>query len=162
MAETWLRSTVRYVVHGFRVLRRRPALFASAAVVLGVTAGAMLSLAGLVDRLLLRPLPIAHPERLVQVLRPAAPGSFDWAHLPGDLIGRMRAGVRRLSTVLTIGYAVDEFVSYSPNGFQPEAIRLHPVDVAAFDILGVRPRIGRLFGERGRAAGFRTGCHPQP
>ena len=145
MAKLWIESIARDMVHGFRVLRKRPSLSVSAVLVLALTVTATISLTSLVDRLLLKPLPIAHPDRLVQVTQPTLSGDPPWEQLRGTLIEQLRPQLNRFGTPLTIGYPFDEFVSYSSKGFQPEVVRTHPVDVAAFETLGIRVRIGRAF-----------------
>src|SRR3954451_7108912 len=104
MLDLWIRPMGHDFRHGFRVFRRRRALFASAVLVLGLTAGAAISLAILMDRLLLRTVAIGHPERLVQVLRRAGPGGFPEESLPAVLIGQLRDQVKPMGNLLTAGY----------------------------------------------------------
>ena len=63
---TWrlLDDLVRDVRHSLRELRRNPAFAATAIVSLGLTIGAVTALAAIVDAALLRPLPVARPDRL--------------------------------------------------------------------------------------------------
>jgi hypothetical protein len=71
----WIDTTFRDVIHGWRILWRRPALFLSAVLLIALISGAV-ALTGLADRIQLRPISVKTPERLVQVIRPAGPTGF--------------------------------------------------------------------------------------
>src|SRR5947209_14647613 len=51
----------------FRTLRKAPAFAVTAVLALALGIGANVAVFSLVDALLIRPLPLSHPERLVQV-----------------------------------------------------------------------------------------------
>src|SRR5215471_16481278 len=65
----WLDSLRDDAVFGWRQLMKRKATSAAAILSLALAIGACLSAFRLIDALLLRPLPIAHPERLYVLLR---------------------------------------------------------------------------------------------
>jgi hypothetical protein len=100
----WITSAGRDIAHGFRVLRPAPALFGSSVLVLGITAGAMISAVVLADRLLIKSLSICNPDRLIQLLRPAKPGGYVQETFPARFIEQMRDPVMKLGTPLSIGY----------------------------------------------------------
>ena len=145
MHYAWIHSAYRDVAHGFRVLRRHPAVFSCAVLVLGLTLGFTIALVLLTDFLLLRPVSIGRSDRLVQIVRPAAPGGFAQDSFPSGLIEQLRERVNSFGTLLTVGYPGDGYVSFSPSGFHPESGRTQSVDVAAFATLGTLPTAGRLF-----------------
>ncbi|TAN22668.1 MAG: FtsX-like permease family protein [Acidobacteria bacterium] len=64
---TWLETWAQDIRHGLRLLRRTPLITALALVSLGLGIGATTALFTLTDAILLRPLPVSHPEQLAQV-----------------------------------------------------------------------------------------------
>src|SRR6185437_3870205 len=62
----WLESLLQDVRHGLRLLARTPVATALALLSLTLGIGANTALFSLTDALLLRPLPVAHPEQLVR------------------------------------------------------------------------------------------------
>jgi len=63
-------SIAHDLIHGCRVLWHCPAVLIGAVAVFGLTFAASVALLSLLDRLLIRPLPVDHPHRLVQLLQP--------------------------------------------------------------------------------------------
>ena len=128
------------VRYGLRALRRSPGFATVAVTTLAVGIGATTAVFGVVDGLLLRPLGYHEPDRIVQLLTfdadgggrgtISAPDYFDWI---------------AQSSVFSAGALYDE---YSPtllvNGV---ARKLDAAAVGAsyFDVLGVRPAVGRFF-----------------
>ncbi len=133
------------LVVGLRVLRRNPAILFSVVTVLSLTIGASMALAALLDRILIKPLPVEQSDRLFQLVRPAAQGGLPQESFPGSLIAQLEDPAKAVGTLLTVGYPSDEFVSYGSGVFQPEPARLQVVDVKAFEALGVHPAMGRGF-----------------
>jgi putative ABC transport system permease protein len=141
----WIDTMFQDVVHGWRILWRRPALFFSAVLLIALTTGATVALTGLADRVLLRPIPVSDPERLVHLVRPATAGGFPQDSFPATLCERFREAGSHLAELFVIGYPGDDLVSASVAGFQPEPAKTAAVAANAFTILGVRSSIGRLF-----------------
>jgi predicted permease len=141
-------TTIQDLVHGSRILWRRPSLLIGAVLLLGLSTGAAVAFTGLADRILLRPLPVSSPERLVQVIRPARTGGLPQESLPGALCDRLHEAGASLADLLVIGYPDDEFVNVSTTGFQPETTKTAFLAANAFTVLGVRARLGRVFGVR--------------
>jgi predicted permease len=145
MPNAWIQSTVQDIRHGFRVFRRHSAAFVSGVLVLALTVGATTALVVLADRLLFRPLTVAHSDRLVQVLRPAAAGGLPQESFPGALVDQLREAAKPFGSLLAVGYLGDESLSLTPAGFQPEPVRTQSIDARLPKTLGLAPAIGRLF-----------------
>jgi hypothetical protein len=126
----------RDVRFGMRMLAKRPALNAAMVLALALGIGANTTVFSIVDAVLLRPLPYAHPERLVEV-RPGLenanvcyPDFFDW-----------RAPSR----------SFDDLVSYHDTSLTLTGVQ-RPVhldgEVVSWDLLpllGVAPELGHGF-----------------
>jgi len=126
-------------VYAWRSLRRTPAFTATAAVALAVGIGANVAIFSLVDAMLIRPFPLAEPDRLVEVWEDSshlglprdtpAPANFvDWklrnhvftdlAALHGDLFALTGDG-------------------------QPEEVEASFITANLFALLGASPVLGR-------------------
>ena len=57
----------RDAVFALRAIRRSPAFAAAATITLALSVGATTAVFGVVDAILIRPLPVADPDRLVSV-----------------------------------------------------------------------------------------------
>jgi putative ABC transport system permease protein len=131
-----LLQDVRYAA---RMLRRAPGFAAAALVTLMLGIGANTAIFTIVDGALLRPLPYASPDRLVTVGDRAADGSSSNAGYTTILDWRARS--RSLETVAIMRSWQVTLVTAG------EAERVPAARVSAnyFDMLGVRPAIGRTF-----------------
>jgi predicted permease len=133
-----LRQDGRY---GWRSLRRSPAFTVTAVLSLALGIGANTAIFGLVYSVLLEPLPVVHPERLVGVQRhettgaqnPFPVGRFSLAELE-----RLRA----TRTVRVTGFTRSS-AEIEMNG-QKLGTSYHLVDGAYFNTIGVRPLLGRF------------------
>jgi putative ABC transport system permease protein len=126
-----------------RSLRRRPAYAALVVTILGVGIGASTAIFGVVDAVLLRPLPYANPDSLVVVFADGSargqasralttPGDFvDWREQAGDAFAGL-AALRNVSPRIT---SLDT----------PVVPLTHAVSANYFDVIGARPRVGRGF-----------------
>ncbi|MGC4055139.1 MAG: ABC transporter permease [Paludibaculum sp.] len=104
-----------------------------------------MALLSLMDKLLLKPLPVQQADRLVQLVQPGAPGGFPQESFSRPLIAQLAVSAESAATILTVGYPRDEFVAYGNEPFQPEPARIQTVDVKAFDLLGIQLAMGRGF-----------------
>ncbi len=146
--QTWAQSfesARQDLIHGCRVFWNRPAILISAVSVLGLTIGASMALLSLLDRFLIKTLPVERSQRLVQLLRPAGKGGPPQESFPPTLISQIEGSSMHMGTILTVGYASDEFYSFSREGFAPEPVRSQSVDTRTFGLLGVHVTIGRGF-----------------
>ena len=148
----WLTMFAFDLRHALRLFLREPAFAASVVLTLALGIGANTALFALVDAVLLRPLPYADGDRLVLVKhRDVRTGLSKQDIAIGDFIDLQ---ARQQS--------FDAFAGYY--GFQSaligagEPLRVQGVSFTpeAFDVLGVRPAMGRTF----QAGDLRAGAAP--
>jgi predicted permease len=138
----WLDDARRDLQYGARTLRRNPGFAATAILTLALGIGANTAIFSLINTLMLRPLPVRHPEQLVELLSvyPNEPAGnwFAWKyyqqyreqnHVFADLIGTSSAQFQ-----------------LTRDGAEAETIDGEYVEGTFFPALGVQPATGRLFG----------------
>ncbi len=117
---------------------------------LALAIGACTSAFRLIDALLLRPLPVAHPERLYALASPRhrprwqAPASTTVA--PIRMFRRMRAAVKDQAELIAVSYASRIDLTYGSDQ-EIEKAYLQYVSGWMFAAFGLRPALGRLFTE---------------
>jgi putative ABC transport system permease protein len=137
MTTTW--QDVRYAV---RMLARTPGFTVVAVLTLALGIGANTAIFTVVNALLLKPLPYAHPERLVMVwqdFRARGGPADEWAS-PGNYVDWSRDKAL-FDDVAAIG-------GWRPTltgGAEPEPIPGEQVTHEYFDVLGITPALGRTF-----------------
>jgi macrolide transport system ATP-binding/permease protein len=132
-----LESTLRDVRYSARLLRRSPGFALMAFLTLAIGIGATTAVFSLVNRALLRPLPVDEPHELVALNNAGARGMFPTFSYPNY------ADLRDRATVFA-GLVAYRFspISVSANGVN-ERLWGYIVSGNYFDVLGVRPVIGR-------------------
>jgi predicted permease len=126
---------------------------------LALAIGACTSAFRLVDALLLRPLPVAEPERLYSLWRheiffDGTPQTFDgWAYPAFRL---MRAAVKDQAELIAISYAERTDLTYGSDD-ETEKAHVQYVSGWMFNSLELQPALGRLFTERDDLT---PGAHP--
>src|SRR5437764_14331001 len=101
-----LESIVRDLRYAIRSLRNRPAFTLTVIATLALGIGANTAIFTLVDALVLRPLPVPHPEQLVIVSDPAAVNTNNVGSPVTDYVSfLLYRDVRARNTVLTDVYA---------------------------------------------------------
>ena len=122
-----------------RSLRKSPAFTAVAVLTIGLGLGANTAIFSFLDGVLLKPLAYPEPERLVQL----------WEKPPGG----QRNGISALNfqdwraqatSFTAMAAQTGKTVTISDRG-EPRQLRLSVVSAPYFDILGVRPALGRTF-----------------
>src|SRR5206468_2402441 len=104
----WLDSLCADIVFGWRQLRKKKVSSAAAILSLALAIGACTSAFRLIDALLLRPLPIAEPERLYVVARQGIDpgGNFRISEsCEYPVFRQMRAAVKDQAELIAISYA---------------------------------------------------------
>lgn len=131
-----LRQDVAYALRG---MRRQPGFVAVALVTLALGIGANTAIFGVLQAVLLEPLPYTGPDRLVAVWNRwdgrAAVGLSDREYL--DYAERSRT--------LTIAATTSTAVNVSGGAGDPERVGAALVTTNMLDVLGVTPAIGRPF-----------------
>ena len=138
----WWMDTLRHDLrHAWRLFVRQPGMTATILLTLALGIGANTAVFSVVNAVLLRPLPYPEPDRLVMVWekRPAegvmdnsvSPADFlDWARLNSSFssMGALSGGTADLTGV-----------------GEPIQLTVAAVSAGFFDVLGVRPLVGRTF-----------------
>lgn len=137
----WLEDLVADVRHSFRSLRRTPAFALTAVLSLALGIGATSTIYTAVDAVLWKPLPVEHPEQLVNfsvVRETGEPGH----RLPVAFIDQLQ----RSGIFAGITGEDDDGLSFSYRG-SPRAERIMGEVVAPnyFEVLGIKPFLGQGF-----------------
>jgi putative ABC transport system permease protein len=155
----WLDSVLSDAVFGWRQLVKRKVTSLAAVLSLALAIGACTSAFRLIDALLLRPLPVANPDRLYMLYRAGIgfdgrPATFDgWAYPSFQL---MRAAVKHQAELIAVSYAERVDVTYKSDQ-EMEKAYLQYVSGWMFDQFEIRPALGRLFSENDD---LKPGAHP--
>jgi predicted permease len=145
----WLDSLRADVVFGWRQLAKRPATSAAAVLSLALAIGASTSAFRLIDALLLRPMPVAHADRLYAMLtRGTGPdGSFrttDSNEYPQFRL--MRAAVKDEAEMIAVSWVERADLTYASDEEMEKAHRQY-VSGWMFSAFGLKPALGRLLTE---------------
>ncbi len=155
----WLDSLRADTVFGWRQLRKRKATSAAAILSLALGIGACTAAFRLIDALLLRPLPVAHADRLYAAVRRGV--GFDGKMETGDSWAypsfvQMRAAVKDQAELLAVSQTERTDVTYRSDQDMEKAY-LQYVSGGMFGAFGLRPAAGRLLtGNDDR----KPGAHP--
>jgi predicted permease len=136
----WLEDLVSDLRYGMRALRRSPGFAAAAIFSLALGIGANTAIFTLINALLLRTLPVREPQQLVLVARSDMVSDRSTS-FPYPFYRDLRDHNAVFSGVLC-------YTDMSPSlrvGASPERVTGELVSGNYFDVLGVRPYVGRLF-----------------
>ena len=144
----WLEQLAQDVRFGVRMLVKSPAVTVVAIATLALATGATTAIFSVLNGVVLRPLPFADPERLVQVY------GRDWAEDRGATPDPVRGPVhpRDLEAFVRTSKSFDGLISYSvatlhvETASGPERLNAVRADANLFSVLGVQPVLGRAFG----------------
>jgi predicted permease len=142
----WLDALKADVVFGWRQMKRNKVTSAAAVLSLALAMGACVSAFRLMDALLWRPLPVAHPERLYGLSRQGIGfdgkwGGFDgWAY---PAFVQMQEAVKNDADLIAVSYADRSDVTYTTDQEMEKATVEH-VSGNMFGVFGLRPETGRL------------------
>jgi len=129
---------IRYCL---RTLRQRPGFTAAAVLSIALGIGANAAIFSLADGLLLRPLPVADPGRVVQLSSRTPSGGFGALSYPDYLDFRDR----NRSFDGLVAFDLEPF-SYAPDAHTQAQLKMgFLVSGNFFQVLGVNPKLGRAF-----------------
>src|SRR5262249_29046302 len=125
--------------YGLRMLAKKPGFAVVAVFTLALGIGANSAIFSVVNGVLLRPMPLEAPDRLIKI----------WESLPSGGQGTASApnlrDWREQNTVFN-GIAAYQFSNFNLRGQEsPEQLSGATVSPNFFDVVGVRPRLGRAF-----------------
>jgi putative ABC transport system permease protein len=136
----WFESLVRDVRYAWRTLRRSPGYTAMAVLTLGLGIGANTAIFTVINGVLLRPLPYADSGQIVHVEQTAARVGPDPVAFSVPEIGDYRQQSHVFSDL-----AEYHSMTFTLLGGQvPERVVTGVVSANYFDVLGVKPVLGRL------------------
>ena len=144
-------AVLRDIRYSARLLRRSPGFAVMAFLTLAIGIGATTAVFSLVNRALLRPLPVERPHELVSLNNSGARGMLPMFSYPNYVDIRDRAGV--FAGLVAYRFAP---LSVSANGVN-ERLWGYEVSGNYFDVLGVRPVLGRTLSPADDA---QRGAHP--
>ena len=134
-----LRGDLRF---GARSLKKNPGFATVAVLTLGLGIGASTAMFTLVNSVLLRPLPFHQPERLVVPLELSPYSALEAPSSPLNFFA-WRSGVESFE-----GLAGGHVQRRNLTGDgRPEELPVFATTANFFEVLGVEPRLGRLYGE---------------
>src|SRR5205807_532703 len=136
-------------VFGWRQLRKNKVTSAAAILSLGLAIGASTAAFRLIDAMLLRPLAVAHPERLFALVRhgfttdgkPVIDRSYE---IP--VFRQMRAAVATQAELIGFSFCGPTDITYGSDQEMERPCRQY-VSGWMFPTLGLRPAVGRLLTE---------------
>ena len=132
-----LRQDIRYATRG---MRRRPGLSLVIVITLALGIGANTAIFGLVNTVLLRPVPYHEPDRLVGIREEETLRGQTWPVRPANFF-EWKA---RSASFEDVAWSRDGIFNLTGQG-QPESLTGYRFSANMFDVLGVRPAIGRTF-----------------
>ena len=127
-----------------RALRTNPGFAAAAVLTLGLGIGANTALFSVVDAVLLRPLPYAEPERLVQIWSSSPHGIARNSMSPADFFDLRDEAVAGGVLESMGGYVDGDAFTLTGRG-EPTRVTGAMVTTGLFDVLGVQAASGRTF-----------------
>src|SRR5216683_4821865 len=149
-----VRQDLRYAL---RMLRKNPAFTVVALLSIGLGVGANSAIFSLVDQALLRQLPVREPGRLVLLRWKGTFIGKGWGS--GDLLSHpMFRDLKAESQVFDGVFCRHPTSVYLSVENTPEPTNAEIVSGTYFDILGVRPAVGRLLDESDRPPTGRPPC----
>jgi predicted permease len=150
---TALDASMRNIRYALRAMRRTPGFTAAVVLTLALGIGANSAVFSAIDAVLLRPLPYPDADRLVELKQ---------FH---ERFGETRIAPVRLQDWIRLNTTFDSIAGYmlgevvDTSGELPERMRNVEVTAGFFDVLGVRPAIGRSFSREEHHFGYKG---PEP
>jgi len=154
-----LEALLRDLRYGLRQLRRNPLFTTVAVLSLALGIGANAAVFSLIDQTAWRPLPIDEPEKLVLLHQPgplSGHSSTDGPDGPSFSYPMLKGLQRRQTPFAGLAGSRPTIVTVSNRG-EGTVATAHRVSGNYFDVLGLRPAVGRLLTEQDDVT---PGAHP--
>ena len=135
-----METLVQDLRYAFRALRRTPAVTAVAIITLALGIGANTAIFSVLRSMLWRPLPFAEPERAVMIWSHWKGWDRTWVSPPEFM--DYQAATRIFSSV---GAYSTASATLTADGEEAERFSAGVVTASMFDVLGVKPLMGRTF-----------------
>jgi len=146
----WIERFFRDLQYGARVLRKNPGFTVIAVLTLALGIGANTAIFSAIDALMLQPLPFSAPDELVRIYSTKDGVPITGFANPGGPSGADIGDFAQNSHSFQKLVAYDTWrknVSFGDSAGEPEQMRIGLVPAAYFDVLDIRPIMGRLFTE---------------
>lgn len=151
---SWLASFLQDAGFGLRLLSRDPVSAAAVVLSLSLAIGAATTVFSLVDALLLRSLPVAHPENLIY-LSYTGPGNGgggragENVNFSYPMLDRLRQAGAPALALFGVSYGGPrQTVKLHQEGAVHEAVRPQWISGNGFEVLTLTPALGRLLNEQ--------------
>ncbi|HSM03370.1 MAG TPA: ABC transporter permease [Longimicrobiales bacterium] len=133
--------------YAFRALRRSPGFVVLTALIMGLGIGAVTAAYSVVNPLLVAPLPVDAPERLVWIQNEAGPGNNSLSAVTSrsSNLRDFRERTRSFTGITGYNAFSDQQVYTLTGDGPPEPLRGFGVASDFLDVLGVQPVLGRGF-----------------
>ena len=136
-----MHSLIKDLQYSCRALLKRPLLTLTVATTLGLGLGANAAIFNLIDRMVLRPYPLAHPDSVVLLSERAANLEFKKEAVSPANFYDWRAQVRTLDCLSASAWWDANLVDRE----NPERLPGFQITSGFFEALSVRPALGRTF-----------------
>ena len=151
--QAWLESVLDDVRFGVRMLRKSATVTAAALISLALGIGACIAAFSVLDTLILKPLPVREPNRLVQLTYPTEVADADGDMFSEPLFERLRAAASGRVDFFGVSYQGIRPAIFSDTAGQEEQVRAQWVSGNMFETLGVSAAIGRTLNASDDSAG---------
>ncbi len=138
----WIETFWQDIRLAIRGLRKSPGFLAVVVLSLGLGIGANTTIFSMLNALLYRPLPYAHPEQLTVIWQTEKEHPEDWQAPPVAELTDWKKQSRLFQDIALTSQT--EQVIMSRSG-EPEPVRVQYVTPNFFSLLGVQPVTGRIF-----------------
>ncbi|HWK09120.1 MAG TPA: ABC transporter permease [Vicinamibacterales bacterium] len=134
----WAADALQDLRYAIRAIRRTPGFAAVAILSLALGIGANTAIFSVINAVILRPLPVAQPDRLVLLARLTPDGRPLW--LPFRLFDLLQSTMKSVSGVAAVGIS-DRTATIAGDD---ELVTVDMVSGSYFDVLEIRPALGRV------------------
>ena len=136
-----MKATLQDIDYALRRIRKEPAFTALAVLTLALGIGASTAMFGVLNAVLLRPIPFPEPGSLVRIFSTERGNVLG----PSPMDLRDFAGQNHTFEKMAVYDVWRKNVSFTSGSIEPEQMRVGLVPREYFEILGIKPVMGRLF-----------------